>query len=110
MKYRSDIDGLRALAVIIVILFHAGIGGFNSGFIGVDIFFVISGYLICNIILSGSKEPSFSLANFYRRRLWRLQPSLLMMMAFSSVIATVFYLPDDYNTFRHSARNTLYFM
>ncbi|CVH45974.1 acyltransferase family protein [Serratia marcescens] len=110
MKYRSDIDGLRALAVIIVILFHAGIGDFNSGFIGVDIFFVISGYLICNIMLSGSKEPSFSLANFYSRRLWRLQPSLLMMMVFSSVIATIFYLPDDYNTFLHSARNTLYFM
>lgn len=76
MKYRSDIDGLRALAVIIVILFHAGIGGFNSGFIGVDIFFVISGYLICNIMLSGSKGPSFSLAKFYSRRLWRLHGAI----------------------------------
>ncbi|MFN1150122.1 acyltransferase family protein [Serratia liquefaciens] len=110
MKYRSDIDGLRALAVIIVILFHAGIGGFNSGFIGVDIFFVISGYLICNIMLSGIKGTSFSLANFYNRRLWRLQPSLFVMMVASLFIATIFYLPNDYNTFLHSARNTLYFM
>ena len=68
MKYRPEIDGLRALAVIPVILFHAGFELFSGGFVGVDIFFVISGYLITRIILSElESKGSFSFLNFYER-------------------------------------------
>ena len=67
MKYRAEIDGLRSIAVIPVILFHAGFEFFSGGFVGVDIFFVISGYLITTIILSEKELGTFSLINFYER-------------------------------------------
>ncbi len=66
MKYRAEIDGLRAVAVIPVILFHAGFEVFSGGFVGVDVFFVISGYLITTIILSEKEQGTFSLVNFFR--------------------------------------------
>ena len=65
LRYRAEIDGLRAIAVIPVILFHAGFKVFSGGFVGVDVFFVISGYLITNIIISEMKEGRFSLLHFY---------------------------------------------
>ena len=65
MKHRKEIDGLRAIAVIPVILFHAGFAVFSGGFIGVDVFFVISGYLITTIILTEMDAGTFSLLNFY---------------------------------------------
>mgnify|MGYP001338773709 CR=1 FL=1 len=65
MKYRAEIDGLRALAVLPVILFHAGFEWFSGGFVGVDVFFVISGYLITTIIISEMSEGKFSIINFY---------------------------------------------
>jgi len=79
MKYRSEIDGLRAIAVVPVIIFHAGFDYFSGGFVGVDIFFVISGYLITTIILSEKEKGSFSLANFYERRARRILPALFFM-------------------------------
>ncbi|QAB29153.1 acyltransferase [Pantoea ananatis] len=109
MKYRSDIDGLRAVAVTLVILFHAGLSVIASGFVGVDIFFVISGFLITKIILDSYSEGKFSLSAFYNRRIWRLQPSLLVVVFFAAILGSVFYLPDDYNTFLHSIKNLLYF-
>ena len=68
MKYRAEIDGLRALAVLPVIFFHAGFEWFSGGFVGVDVFFVISGYLITTIIISEMAEGKFSILNFYERR------------------------------------------
>ena len=65
MKYRPEIDGLRALAVIPVILFHAGFDIFKGGFVGVDIFFVISGYLITTILIEDIENNKFSIINFY---------------------------------------------
>ena len=65
LKYRAEIDGLRAIAVIPVILFHAGFELFSGGFIGVDVFFVISGYLITTIIIKDLENNSFNLVNFY---------------------------------------------
>ena len=65
MKHRAEIDGLRALAVLPVIFFHAGLAGFSGGFVGVDVFFVISGYLITNIIMSELEQDKFSLLEFY---------------------------------------------
>ena len=68
MKYRAEIDGLRALAVVPVILFHAGFELFNGGFVGVDVFFVISGYLITTILIEDIENNRFSIVNFYERR------------------------------------------
>ena len=76
MKYRPEIDGLRALAIIPVILFHAGFTAFSGGFVGVDVFFVISGFLITSIIIDDLKSNSFSLARFYERCARKMLPTL----------------------------------
>ncbi|MEG3134634.1 acyltransferase family protein [Rouxiella sp. T17] len=110
MKYRSDIDGLRAIAVLFVLLFHAGFNYFSSGFIGVDIFFVISGYLITSIINSSVIDGTFSVADFYRRRLWRLQPAFLGVFVFTAIIAVVFYLPNDFVAYMTSSKYAASFM
>ena len=78
-EYRKEIDGLRALAILPVVFYHAGIKLFSGGFVGVDIFFVISGYLITNIILSDIENKKFSLKNFYERRARRILPALLLV-------------------------------
>ena len=89
IKYRPDIDGLRAIAVISVIIYHSKIKIFNinffsGGFLGVDIFFVISGYLITSIILTEIfKTKKFSFKNFYERRVRRIIPALLTVIIFS---------------------------
>ena len=80
MKYRREIDGLRALAVLPVLLFHAGFQSFSGGYIGVDIFFVISGYLITSIILGELQTGSFSIIKFYERRARRILPALFLVM------------------------------
>lgn len=79
-RYRKDIDGLRALAIIPVVLFHAGVAGFSGGYVGVDIFFVISGYLITSIIYRDLVKNRFSFIDFYKRRVLRLLPPLLAML------------------------------
>lgn len=78
MKYRAEIDGLRALAVIPVIFFHGKIGPFSGGFVGVDIFFVISGYLITSIIYQEIYSNKFSIVNFYEKRARRILPALFL--------------------------------
>jgi len=102
MKYRPEIDGLRALAVIPVILFHAGIQVFSGGYIGVDIFFVISGYLITSIILSELSDKSFSFIGFYERRARRILPALFFMMAVCLPFAWVWMLPHELKGFSQS--------
>ena len=92
MKYRKEIDGLRAIAVLAVLFFHAKIAGFSGGFIGVDIFFVISGYLITSIILEEAKQNKFSIINFYERRARRILPALSFVL-FCTSIAAFYYLP-----------------
>ena len=76
MDYRREIDGLRALAVLPVILYHAGIPGFGGGYVGVDVFFVISGYLIATIIIAEKRAGEFSILRFYERRARRILPAL----------------------------------
>ena len=78
MKYRADIDGLRAVAVLAVIGFHAFPGSVPGGFIGVDVFFVISGYLISGIIFSALERDRFSFRDFYARRIRRIFPALVV--------------------------------
>lgn len=102
MKYRQEIDGLRAIAVLPVIFFHAGLLGFSGGFVGVDIFFVISGYLITNIILQETVAGSFSLANFYERRVRRILPSLFFVVFVSSIFAWFLLLPAEMKGFSKS--------
>lgn len=90
LKYRSEIDGLRALAVIPVILFHSGLELFSGGFIGVDVFFVISGYLITTIIISEIFQERFSLINFYERRARRILPALLFVCIITLLVSPFF--------------------
>ena len=102
MEYRKEIDGLRALAVIPVILFHAGFTAFSGGFVGVDIFFVISGYLITSLIITDLKAESFSLIKFYERRARRILPALFFVLLICLPFAWLFLLPSDLNKFAKS--------
>ncbi|WP_432382711.1 acyltransferase family protein [Duganella sp. P38] len=95
LSYRPDIDGLRALAVLPVVLFHMGVPGFGGGFIGVDVFFVISGYLITSIIVRDLQHNRFSIGEFYRRRVLRIFPALFTMLAVVSVGAAFVLLPGE---------------
>jgi len=95
IKYRKEIDGLRALAILPVIFFHAGFSLFQGGFVGVDIFFVISGYLITSIILNEKASNTFSLLNFYERRARRILPALLLVMLASIPFAWYLLMPYD---------------
>jgi peptidoglycan/LPS O-acetylase OafA/YrhL len=99
MKYRADIDGLRAVAVVPVVLFHAGVPGVSGGFVGVDVFFVISGFLICGMIDEEVRRGSFSLANFYKRRILRIFPALVAMLIVSSMLAYFYFLPVELKDF-----------
>ena len=83
IKYRSDIDSLRGYAVIAVILYHFKVPFFQGGFIGVDIFFVISGYLITSIILQEMIDKKFNFVNFYERRIRRIIPILFFVFIVS---------------------------
>ena len=97
MQYRAEVDGLRAIAVIPVILFHAGAPGFSGGYVGVDIFFVISGYLITSIIMNDMERQRFSLVDFYERRARRILPALAVVVTFSTVMAYLL-MPPNYLT------------
>ena len=102
MKYRADIDGLRALAVLPVVLYHASIPGFGGGFVGVDIFFVISGYLICGMIDQDIRDGTFSLGDFYKRRILRILPALFAMFGVTGVLAYAYCLPVEFEDFSKS--------
>ncbi|OYX92423.1 MAG: acyltransferase, partial [Novosphingobium sp. 35-62-5] len=108
--YRRDIDGLRAFAVLPVLAFHAKLPGFSGGFVGVDVFFVISGFLITAIIAREIDEGQFSLLKFYERRARRILPALLVMIAAVLVFATWLYLPADFAAVPRSALMTLGFL
>ena len=102
MNYRREIDGLRALAVLPVILFHAGFETFSGGFVGVDVFFVISGYLITTIILAELEQGKFSIVNFYERRARRILPALFLVMLVCIPFAWFWLLPSDMKDFSQS--------
>ena len=106
MGYRPDIDGLRAIAVLAVVLFHAGVAGFGGGFVGVDVFFVISGFLITKLIVD---DPRFSLLAFYQRRARRILPALAVVVLATSVAAYIFFLPEEFLAFSKSVVATTLF-
>lgn len=95
-KYRPDINGLRAIAVLSVVLFHAFPNMLPGGFIGVDIFFVISGYLITNIILQNIKNNSFSFGDFYARRIRRIFPALILVLIACHITGWLLLMPSEY--------------
>ncbi len=99
MEYRKEIDGLRALAVMPVILFHAGFKAFSGGFVGVSIFFVISGYLITSIILAEMQDRKFTLIGFYERRARRILPALFLVMFVTIPCAWLWLAPQDMRSF-----------
>jgi peptidoglycan/LPS O-acetylase OafA/YrhL len=96
IKYRPDIDGLRAIAVISVVIFHAFPKLIPGGFIGVDIFFVISGYLISTTILDNLENNSFSYIDFYRRRIRRIFPALIVVLIACFVVGWFVLLTDEF--------------
>lgn len=102
LAYRPEIDGFRALAVITVVLFHAGIPGFENGFIGVDIFFVISGFLITGIIAREQAGAGFSYRQFVMRRVRRILPALVVVMLACIPFAWWLMLPDPLENFGQS--------
>ena len=95
ISYRSEIDGIRAIAIASVVLFHGWGSAFPGGYVGVDIFFVISGYLITSIIFSEMKEDKFTYLTFYARRARRILPALLAMILVTTIAAFLLFLPDD---------------
>lgn len=101
-QYRPDIDGLRAVAVLSVVLYHAGVPFLPGGFVGVDIFFVISGYLITRIIAREIAENRFSLLTFYERRTRRIFPALFAMLAVTVIAASLITLPGEFEDFGNS--------
>src|ERR1700675_1653579 len=102
VKYRPDIDGLRAVAVLLVLAYHVGIYRLRGGFVGVDVFFVISGYLISSIILSDLDSSRFSIVTFYERRVRRIFPALFVMLISTAVLAYKFLLPSEFVDFGKS--------
>jgi peptidoglycan/LPS O-acetylase OafA/YrhL len=110
MKFRYDINALRAIAVIGVLLFHFKVPYFDGGFSGVDIFFVISGYLMSRIIINGIDKKSFSFIDFYSRRVNRIVPALLALIVVLTVACFFFYFPDDYHINERNATGSLAFL
>lgn len=109
MQYRRDVDGLRAVAVLPVILYHAGISAFSGGYVGVDIFFVISGYLITGIISAEISEGTFTVSNFYVRRIKRIFPALYFMMLVTIILSGFLLLPEHFRNFGKSIAATVFF-
>lgn len=109
VAYRPDIDGLRAVAVSSVVLFHAFPGALPGGFVGVDIFFVISGYLITGIVTSELQAKTFSLATFYQRRIRRIFPALIVVLAATIFFGLRFLLPNELHSLgKNAVASTLF--
>lgn len=109
MNYRPEIDGLRAIAVIPVLFYHAGFSWFSGGYIGVDVFFVISGYLITTILIGEIKAGHFSIWRFYERRARRILPALCFVMLACIPFAWKWMLPDQFKDFGQSIVAVVFF-
>ena len=108
--YRKEIDGLRAIAVLSIVLFHAGFDAFKGGYVGVDIFFVISGFLITSIIAQDLQQGTFKFRQFYERRARRLLPALFCVTFVAMGFAWVWMLPNEITEFSKSALSVLLFI
>src|SRR5262245_32833309 len=92
-NYNPHVDGLRAVAVLLVVLFHVGVPGPKAGFVGVDVFFVISGYLITSLLSIEAQAGRIDLAAFYARRVRRLFPAMLVVVAATLLLGAIFLVP-----------------
>lgn len=108
-NFRKDITGLRAVAVIAVVLYHSEYLNISSGFLGVDVFFVISGYLITDKIISEINAGTFKFSVFYIKRARRILPALYLGLIFSTLVLIIFYFPEDVDDFKSSMFYTLIF-
>ncbi len=108
-RHRPEVDGLRAIALLPVLLFHAGLPAFSGGYLGVDVFFVMSGYLITALILAEHRDGSFGLLKFYERRARRILPALFLAMLLCIPAAWFWMLPDDLENFGQSLFATTFF-
>jgi peptidoglycan/LPS O-acetylase OafA/YrhL len=107
--YRPDIDGIRAVAVLAVVGFHAFPNFILGGFVGVDVFFVISGYLITNMLLASARSGGIDLRDFYRRRVRRILPALLVVLTACAIAAWLVLLSDEFKQLgRHLLGGTLF--
>jgi len=107
--YRGDVDGLRAIAVLLVIGFHFYPNHVRGGFIGVDVFFVISGFLITRLIVTGLEDRSFTVADFYARRIRRIFPALVLVLAVSLIAGWLLLLPPDFRDLgKHTAASSAF--
>jgi peptidoglycan/LPS O-acetylase OafA/YrhL len=109
MQYRADIDGLRAIAILPVLLYHAGVPLVTGGYVGVDIFFVISGFLITRLLMSDIAAGTFSIATFYERRIRRIMPALLTVLAATFTLGYMVSMPGDLADIGRSAVATTLF-
>lgn len=109
LKYRPDLDGIRALAVLAVIIFHIDAAWLPGGFLGVDMFFVLSGYLITTIISREMQNGSFSFLEFYKRRAKRILPVFSCVLLCTSLAAAIFFLSFDLRQYVKSAVFALLF-
>lgn len=107
--YRPDITGLRALAVLSVLLFHAGVPGFGGGYVGVDIFFVLAGYLVTGRLLSSLYQGHFSFLDFYARRAWRVTPTLTIVVLGTLLASFYGLMPEAFAAAGRAARHAAYF-
>ena len=108
-EFRQDINGLRAWAVMAVVLYHFGVTGISGGFAGVDVFFVISGYLMCGIISGGIERGEFSVWRFYLARARRIFPALIVLCMVALVFGWFFLMPEEYKLLGKHARESLTF-
>lgn len=110
MNFRFDINGLRAYAVAFVVLFHFGVFGFTAGFIGVDVFFVISGFLMTKIIMDGLKKDNFSILQFYTNRAVRIIPALAVLCGFLLILGWFELIPTDFEALAKHIIASLFFV
>ncbi|MGE7368821.1 acyltransferase family protein [Neorhizobium sp. NPDC001467] len=108
-SYRADLDGLRAVAVLSVLLYHAGISWVPGGFVGVDVFLVLSGFFMAKIIMRDLERGSFSFVEFYGRRAKRIFPALFVMIFATTILATLLFMPAEYEYFAKSVRASALF-
>jgi len=108
-KFRYDINALRCVAVVSVLLFHLKVPYCSGGFIGVDVFFVISGYLMTRIIFKAIEKNEFSLLDFWGKRVKRIVPALLFLTLVVSIVSYVIYLPNEFNVIEKNATSSLLF-
>src|SRR5258706_5482954 len=110
MAYRADVDGLRAVAVLPVLLYHSGFSVFSGGYVGVDIFFVISGFVITSKLIEDMESGKYSISGFYVRRIRRIIPALIVTILLTYIAALLLFLPDAMNDFSRSLVATATFV